>query len=191
MALLLAVGVLGWSLEGRRLAGNGEPCQASCDAGFDQDCDEQDERGAWTRSCDLHPTTSCDDDCHYPPPPPMIPWLGTQGTHPSPPPPPPPPEERPVVFGVTVLVIALAFLCCVLCCVTYRVGNGRARDWVAYWCCCCIEGLRSQPWREEEEERQQRAQQQVKLELAADDAKAAATATRVKPPLELPSLVFS
>ena len=86
-------------------------------------------------------------------------------------------------------VIALLFLCCVLCCVTYRTGNGRARDWVAYWCCCCIEGVRSQPWREEE--RQQRAQQQVKLELAADDANAAATATRIKPALELPSLVFS
>ena len=105
-------------------------CKESCDAGFDQDCDEQDEAGAWTRSCDLHPTTSCDDDCHYPPPPPMIPWLGTQGTHPSPPPPPPPPEERPLVPAVAVFLIALLFLCCVLCCVTYRTGNGRARDWV-------------------------------------------------------------
>jgi hypothetical protein len=188
MVLLLVVGVLGFSLEGRRLEDNGEPCKASCDAGFDQDCDEQDTRGAWTRSCDLHPTTNCDDDCHYPPPPPVVPWLGAEGTHPSPPPPPPPPEEAPLWLGVLLFAIALVFLCCVLCCVTYRVGSGRARDWVAYWCCCCIEGARSGRWREEE--RQQRAQQQVELELAADDAAAAAAATRAKPGLELPTLVF-
>ena len=38
-------------------------------------CDVQDEDGDWTRSCDMHHTTSCDGtrDCKWPPPPPLMP----------------------------------------------------------------------------------------------------------------------
>ena len=93
----ICAAVLGFSLErgaldsplSRRLAENNEPCKQSCDASYDRACDAQDSAGKWTLSCDLHPTTSCDDDCHYPPPPPLDPWMGASGTYPSPPPPPP------------------------------------------------------------------------------------------------------
>ena len=61
---------------GRALAENDEPCKQSCDAGHDRHCDAQDSAGEWKLSCDLHPTTSCDSDCHYPPPPPLDPWMG-------------------------------------------------------------------------------------------------------------------
>ena len=69
MLSLLTVAALGFSLEGhdlghgRQLADNHEPCKAGCDAGHDASCDEQDLAGRWTRSCDMHPTTSCDEDC--------------------------------------------------------------------------------------------------------------------------------
>mgnify|MGYP004131015095 CR=1 FL=1 len=70
--------VLGFSLQRaletesplrRRLAANNEPCKESCDEGHDSHCDQQDSAGVYTLSCDMHPTTSCDADCHYPPPP--------------------------------------------------------------------------------------------------------------------------
>lgn len=88
----LLVLVLGVSLErvletplARRLAANSKPCKASCDAGHDRECDTQDSCGQWTLSCDLHPTKSCDADCHHSPPPLLDPWMGASGTYPSPP----------------------------------------------------------------------------------------------------------
>ena len=155
--------VLGFSLEraletdsplSRRLAENNEPCKQSCDEGHDRACDQQDPQGGWTLSCDLHPTTGCDADCHYPPPPPMNPWLGASGTHPSPPPPPPPPNEELLVAAWIYFLIALALLLCFGLCYSYQSrGHG---DYVAYWCCCLDPWMRQ---KDEEWEDPQRARQ--------------------------------
>jgi len=142
--------VLGFSLEraletqsplARRLAENNEPCKESCDEGHNRECDQQDDRGQWTLSCDLHPTTGCDADCHYPPPPPMMPWVGASGTHPSPPPPPPPPDRTLLTAAWIYFVVALVIFLFVVVCVTYqRRGRG---DYVSYWCCCLLSCVRN------------------------------------------------
>ena len=160
--------VLGFSLERAletesplacRLADNNEPCKESCDEGHDRECDQQDDRGQWTLSCDLHPTTSCDADCHYPPPPPMVPWMGASGTHPSPPPPPPPPETELLTAAWIFFVVALVVFLCFLTCVYYRsqryvpYGRDDSRNYLAYWCCCLLPCLRTEPnesWRNDE-----------------------------------------
>ncbi len=146
--------VLGFSLEGipesplgRALAQNDEPCKQSCDEGHDRHCDQQDAAGEWTLSCDLHPTTGCDSDCHYPPPPPLDPWMGASGTYPSPPPPPPPPEDADLLMAAWIyfLIALLIFLCCA-CYGIYHYsynpktkdGNREGRERIAYWCCCLL-----------------------------------------------------
>ena len=165
--------VLGFSLEsplGRRLAENNEPCKQSCDSGHDRYCDQQNERGEWTMSCDLHPTTSCDDDCHYPPPSPLVPWMGASGTHPSPPPPPPPPEQEMLVVAWIYFLAAMT-LCLICSCYgiyhySYSkrngayVGSRSARERIAYWCCCCVSCWRGRGdyWDEEERDASAAAQ---------------------------------
>tara|TARA_Y100000389_G_C17390750_1_gene479750 strand:+ start:481 stop:1101 length:621 start_codon:yes stop_codon:yes gene_type:complete len=142
---LAAVAALAFSLEGdaRRLSVGLEPCATGCDDGNDASCDEQDEGGAWTRSCDMHPTTSCDEDCHYPPPPPKAPWMGEQGTYPSPPPSPPPPNHEVVVYSSVGLVVAILFFCCVCFSANYGTGTGTSSERAAYWCCACLLGRRN------------------------------------------------
>ena len=139
---IAVLAVVGFSLHktpredrGRELA---ERCAASCDSGHDRHCDQQDALGEWTESCDLHPTTSCDEDCApLPPPPPLIPWLGAQGTHPSPPPPPPPPQENELLpWAIFALVAAFAFGCCIVCVLRARWRMNDDRD--HYWWCCCV-----------------------------------------------------
>ena len=160
--------VLGFSLEGvavesplgRALAENNEPCKQSCDAGHDRHCDQKDSTGKYSLSCDLHPTSSCDSDCHYPPPPPLDPWMGASGTYPSPPPPPPPPEDEMLLRTAWVffIVVLLLFLCCV-CGGVYHYSRSKGgktdgRELVAYWCCCflpCWRG-RGDHWDQEERE---------------------------------------
>jgi len=131
---------IGFSLQrGRRnLAENNEPCKESCDEGRDSHCDQQDASGRYTLSCDMHPTTSCDADCHYPPPPPLIPWVGISGTHPSPPPPPPPPDEEIVVVAWLYFVVALVIFAVVFWCSIYRSSDKEERYTAAYWCCCLL-----------------------------------------------------
>ena len=124
----------------RRLqVANDEPCTSSCDAGEDQECDDQDSRGDWTRSCDLHPTTSCDDGCSYSPPPPRAPWL-ENGTYPAPPPPPPPPDYA--HFGASVGLFVFVVLLLICACVWTRFVSDRNASpngrWLRYWCCCCV-----------------------------------------------------
>ena len=130
---------LGFALENakRELAENNEPCKESCDEGHDSHCDEQDSSGKYSLSCDMHPTTGCDANCHYPPPPPRDPWMGMAGTYPSPPPPPPPPHEEILIAAWIYFVVALLILCLVLLCFCYRRG-GESRDLVAFWCCCLV-----------------------------------------------------
>lgn len=150
MLSLLAVAALGFSLEGhddhgRQLADNHEPCKAGCDAGHDASCDEQDSTGRWRLSCDMHPTTSCDEDCHFSPPPPLAPWLGEHGTYPSPPPPASEPNHNILlIIGLVALLVALAFLCCV--CMgassSYGFGHGSAVERGRYWCCCFLPSRR-------------------------------------------------
>jgi hypothetical protein len=151
----ICAAVLGFSLEralesplSRRLAENNEPCKQSCDSSYDRACDQQDSSGKWKLSCDLHPTTSCDDDCHYPPPPPLDPWMGASGTYPSPPPPPPPPDME--LLEIAWIYFLVALLIC-LCCTCYSLyayshrkrdgpnsGSRDTREGIAYWCCCFL-----------------------------------------------------
>ena len=160
--------VLGFSLQraletesplARRLAENNEPCKESCDEGHDRECDQQDDQGHWTLSCDLHPTTSCDADCHYPPPPPKAPWLGASGTYPSPPPPPPPPDEELLVAAWIYFVAALLIFAFFVMCFSYRTARsnprGDTQNYIAYWCCCLLPCLRTrgsanESWRNDE-----------------------------------------
>jgi len=160
--------VLGFSLEpgletplGRALAENNEPCKQSCDAGHDRHCDERDATGKWALSCDLHPTTSCDADCHYPPPPPLAPWMGA-GTYPSPLPPPPPPKDAELLRTAWIyfLVALLLFVCCG-CYGAWRAADGRGdglwgRERISYWCCCCLTCWRGSGdhWDQEERDAQ-------------------------------------
>ena len=149
--------VLGFSLEraleaesplARRLADNNEPCKESCDEGHDRECDQQDDRGQWTLSCDLHPTTSCDADCHFPPPPPMAPWLGASGTYPSPPPPPPPPDRELLTAAWIYFVVALVIFVFFIACCSFRASRNHpddddTRNYIAYWCCCMLPCFRT------------------------------------------------
>ena len=142
--------VLGFSLPqhrqrappvGRRLQIiNDEPCKSSCDSGDNEQCDGQDSTGAYTLSCDLHPTTSCDADCTYGPPPPLSPWL-ENGTYPAPPPAAPPPADlRMVWVGVVLLSVGLLLLVCA--CFYAALRRRRAGtpegDGLAYWCWCLV-----------------------------------------------------
>ena len=208
MLSLLAATALGFSLEGhgldhgRQLAGDGEVCNAGCDDGHDASCDEQDLAGRWTRSCDMHPTTSCDEDCHYSPPPPMAPWLGEHGTYPSPPPPPPPVNNDPLVYSSVAFFVAFVFLCCVCVMACYGSGRGLRSERVAYWCCACLAWRRNEnSWYYDEEDRKEdaalarAAAQQEAEELAltgelADEevANAPAQAVGASAPGFLPSL---
>ena len=167
--------VLGFSLEpvpesplGRRLAENNEPCKQSCDDTYDRDCDAQDSTGKWTLSCDLHPTTSCDTDCHYPPPPPLDPWMGASGTYPSPPPPPPPPDTELLdTAWIFFLCVLLLFLCCSCYSIyhhSYRSRNGAqrgsrdAREGISFWCCCFLPCWRGSGDHWDQEERDARGE---------------------------------
>ena len=133
----LLAAVLGFALEreAERRLDEARECSESCDEGHDSHCDQQDSAGAYTLSCDMHPTTGCDADCHYPPPPPRAPWAGATGTYPSPPPPPPPPEQELLIAAWIYFVVALLVLCLALLCLRYRRG-GESQDLVAFWCCC-------------------------------------------------------
>jgi len=125
----------------------------SCDDDNTNSCDEQSEDGSWDRSCDLHPSTGCDDwtGCKYPPPPPLAP--APPGGY-SPPPEPPPEDylvER--IIGWSVLGVVLVLLL-VVCCVwrQYRSaerGTG-GRGALHYICCCCIECCRYSNWHQGE-----------------------------------------
>jgi hypothetical protein len=172
----ICAAVLSFSLEralesplSRRLAENNEPCKQSCDASFDRACDQQDSTGRWTLSCDLHPTTSCDDDCHYPPPPPRDPWMGASGTYPSPPPPPPPPDTE--LLEIAWIYFLVALLIC-LCCSGYSLyaysGSRGTREGFAYWCCCFLPCWRSRSdyWNQEERE----ARNELKSEASTQSA---------------------
>ena len=186
---LLAL-VLGFSLErapesplGRALAENNEPCKQSCDAGHDRHCDQQDDTGKWSLSCDLHPTTSCDSDCHYPPPPPLDPWMGASGTYPSPPPPPPPPEDEMLLRTAWVffIVVLLLFLCCV-CGGVYHYSRSKGgktdgRELVAYWCCCFLPYWRGRGDHWDQEEREARKE----FSLSNGGAAATSAAAGVPP----------
>ena len=121
----------------RRLAGEGEPCHASCDEGHDSHCDQQNAAGVYALSCDMHPITSCDADCQPFPSPPVAPWLGSAGTYPSPPPPPPPPEQELLVAAWIFFTVTLVIFCGAVLCVCYR-KRGESRSVVAFWCCCLI-----------------------------------------------------
>jgi len=172
----ICAAVLGFSLErgaldsplSRRLAENNEPCKQSCDASYDRACDAQDSAGKWTLSCDLHPTTSCDDDCHYPPPPPLDPWMGASGTYPSPPPPPPPPDVALLEIAWIYFLVALLLCLCCTCFSVYHYshrksggadggGNRDTREGIAYWCCCFLTCWRSRDDHWDQEEREARS----------------------------------
>lgn len=132
----------------RRLQGtNDEPCESSCDATNDEECDRRDESGGYTQSCDLHPSTSCDGSCTYAPSPPLIPWPGN-GTYPSPPPADASEDSGAARLGVALVLLALFFLCCTCLCVNYaqaRRREGGYRDTIAVFCCCLLPWLKPDP----------------------------------------------
>lgn len=116
-------------------------------------CDVQDEEGDWTRSCDMHHTTSCDDlrDCTWPPPPPLAP--APPGGYSPPPSPPPEEDDRWIRVLVLAVVVLLVLACCLLCSCCYERAEHRDgsrnhgyRGYVHYWCCCCIECCRPTTW---------------------------------------------
>lgn len=177
-----AVAVLGFSLNAHRRLQviNDEPCKASCDAGENEECDQQNAALEWKLSCDLHPTTSCDTSCEYFPPPspsPLPPWL-ENGTYPSPPPSPaPPPEPDYVSFAgsVALLVFAVCLLGCA-CVWTRFEGEERtapARLFIAYWCCCCVP---FDGWERNERRRSEARMSRWSSEREAEVALAAARA---------------
>lgn len=180
MSWLVTVAVLGFDLErGRRLAHDHPPpplhppsqpsppspppvspphqgCNyveggRSCDEDYKNSCDEQGEDGKWSRSCDLHPSTGCDDwaGCKYPPPPPLAP--APPGGYS--PPPESLEEERPlwpmIVFWSMLGVAVLILLIC--CCVarqhrSVKAGtSGRGR--LNYFFCCCLQCCWGTRWR--------------------------------------------
>ena len=114
-----------------------ELCQSSCDSGEDAECDEMDSTGAYTRSCDMHPTTSCDTECTFPAAPPALPYTD---------PPPPPPKASPELFalGLALLMIAvmlLSFSCAWLDWRNARRNSAYRRSF-SYWCCCLVPCMR-------------------------------------------------
>ena len=135
----LLAAVLGFALEreAERRLDEARECFSSCDEGHDSHCDQQDSTGAYTVSCDMHPTTGCDADCHPIPSPPTPPWLGASGTYPSPPPPPPPPEEGLLIAAWVYFAVALVLLALAVLFYWYR-GRGERQTLVAYWCCCLL-----------------------------------------------------
>ena len=115
-----------------------EFCFASCDDNHDADCDAKDSNGDYTRSCDQHPTTSCDEACFYPPSPALPPWPG-RGTYPSPPPPSPEPNYSTFSIGVLVLILSLACLvtACLYADLRSTTEGSPTRRRMAYdWGCC-------------------------------------------------------
>ena len=122
-------------------------------------CDEQSEGGNWDRSCDLHPSTGCDDwtGCSYPPPPPLAP---------APPggyaPPPGPPTEEDVVpmiigYAVVAVVLVLMLVCCCVWRQYYSLDQGTAaRGRFHRSFCCCVELCRNSNWRDDEEKHGER-----------------------------------
>ena len=177
MSWLIGVAVLGFDLErGRRLAHDHPPppiappspptppspppdsppyagCDyveggRSCDEDFTNSCDEQSEDGKWDRSCDVHPSTGCDDwsGCSYPPPPPLAP--APPGGY-SPPPEASDDDPVPMIIGWTLLGLVLLIICiCCVCWTRYRYerpGNSD-RGTFHYYFWCCIECCRRSNW---------------------------------------------
>ena len=182
IAFFLVAG-LGFSLDKKTVENNKrkllltEPCKSSCDSGFDSSCDEQDEDGAWALGCDMHPTKSCDADCHYSPPPPAAPWQGIGG-YPSPPPNSPPSDDRMLPLAIMFFVIAAIFFVCVCVMAGYGNGTGNGAERTQYWCFCCLPGLRGRSsWEDREEEVTKAEQVVVETGVAV-------------PTLNLPSLVL-
>ena len=182
MSWLVTVAVLGFDLErGRRLAHDHPPPPSlpptppsppspppvqppyagcdyidggrSCDDDYTNSCDEQSENGKWDRSCDLHPSTSCDDwsGCKYDPPPPLAP--APPGGYSPPPEPPPEDDPAPRIIFWTLLGVAIVVL--IVCCGVlrqYRTHDTRtgARGRFQYWFCCCVECCRYSNWHQNE-----------------------------------------
>jgi len=182
MSWLIGVAVLGFDLErGRQLAHDNPPPPStpptpphppspppttppyagcdysaggrSCDEDLTNECDEQSEDGSWDRSCDVHPSKSCDDwsHCKYPPPPPLAP--APPGGYS--PPPEPPPEDALVpriigwsAFGVVVGLLLLG------CCAMRQYRSARrgtgGRGALHSTCCCFIECCRRSNWHQGE-----------------------------------------
>jgi hypothetical protein len=229
MSWLVTVAVLGFDLErGRRLAHDHPPppiapptppsppspppdsppyagCDynaggRSCDEDFTSSCDEQSADGSWDRSCDVHPSTGCDDwsGCKYPPPPPLAP---------APPggysPPPETPDEYPtaMIVGWTVLGLVLLIICiCCLCWTRYRSERPGNSDRGAfhYYFWCCIECCRSSTWDHDDKDNTRHSDHnphvRSKQELQDRDARlvqqmnvGVAMAAAVMPPLRLPT----
>jgi len=142
----LLTAIVGFALERAALESGGaaerqlaeaQECFASCDEGHDSHCDQQDSAGNYKLSCDMHPTTSCDDDCRPIASPPNSPWLGASGTYPSPPPPPPPPDQELVIAAWIYFVAALLICSVAILCMRYK-RQGESGTLVAYWCCCLL-----------------------------------------------------
>ena len=141
----LLTAIVGFALERAALESGGaaerqlaeaQECFASCDEGHDSHCDQQDSAGNYKLSCDMHPTTSCDEDCRPIASPPNSPWLGASGTYPSPPPPPPPDQE--LVIAAWIYFVAALLVCSVtILCMRYK-RQGESGTLVAYWCCCLL-----------------------------------------------------
>ncbi len=114
-----------------------ELCKSSCDSGEDAECDEMDSTGAYTRSCDMHPTTSCDSECTFPAAPPALPYTI---------PPPPPPKPSATLFGVglALFILSVLLLAFALAWNDWRsAGQGsEARRSFSYWCCCLVPCMR-------------------------------------------------
>jgi hypothetical protein len=142
MLLPLVGAALGWALNKHRLSAS-DRCTGGCTDGFDRGCTEQDEAGEWTRGCTYHPTTNCNEDCSpFPPPPPLVPWLGADGSYPSPPPATPPPRENPLLpWAIATACVAAVFLLFFACVLMWHCG-GSARAFVTYWCCCVMAFVR-------------------------------------------------
>ena len=181
IAFFLVAG-LGFSLDKKTVENNKrkllltEPCKSFCDSGHDASCDVQDEDGDWVLGCDMHPTTSCDADCHYSPPPPAAPWLGLGG-YPSPPPNSPPDDDRMLPLAIMFFVIAAIFFVCVCVLAGYGNGAGNGAERTQYWCFCCLPGLRGRSSWEDHQEVMKAEQVVVETGVAV-------------PTLNLPSLVI-
>ena len=224
MSWLVTVAVLGFDLErGRRLAHDHPPPPSlpptppsppspppisppyagcnyveggrSCDDDYTNSCDEQSENGKWDRSCDLHPSTGCDDwsGCKYDPPPPLAP--APPGGYS--PPPEPPPEDDPVpriLFWSLLGTVLLLILVCACAYNHYRAldtGNG-ARASFAHLCFCCIECCRPSNWTHADDDRPVYTNRSRPLTAEEEDARnnelAEILANQAKATTALPAL---
>ena len=229
MSWLVTVAVLGFDLErGRRLAHDQPPppitppsppappspppdsppyagCDynaggRSCDEDYTSSCDEQSEDGSWDRSCDVHPSTGCDDwsGCKYPPPPPLAP--APPGGY-SPPPEVSDDDPTAMIVGLTVLGLVLLIICiCCICWTRYRSERPGNNDRAAfhYWFWCCIECCRRSTWDHDDKDNTRHSDHNPhvlsKEELQDRDARlvqqmnvGVAMAAAVMPPLRLPT----